>query len=88
MAFGAKLWATRRLLPVTLGALGFAATENAYYIFNMGYLVNGWQGITQLSVIRILLVGWQHQRELHDRHPTRGLRCACPKPFCLIWMAL
>ena len=40
--------------------LGFAATENAYYIFNMGYLVNGWQGIAQLSVIRILLVGWQH----------------------------
>jgi len=41
-------------------ALGFAATENAQYIFNFGYLVNGWEGLAQLAFVRIILVGWQH----------------------------
>lgn len=40
--------------------LGFAATENAYYIFTMGYLNDGWQGIANLAIVRIFMVGWQH----------------------------
>lgn len=41
-------------------ALGFAATENAYYIFTMGFQVSGWAGLWELAFIRIILVGWQH----------------------------
>ena len=41
-------------------ALGFAATENAYYIFSMGFQVSGWAGLWELAFIRIILVGWQH----------------------------
>ncbi len=43
-----------------VAALGFAATENSYYIFNYGYLEGGWGGVMLLSFIRIILVGWQH----------------------------
>jgi len=41
-------------------ALGFAATENTYYIYNYGYLENGWQGLFFLVFVRVILVGWQH----------------------------
>lgn len=41
-------------------ALGFAATENAYYIYTFGFLEDGWQGFRQLVFIRLVLVGWQH----------------------------
>lgn len=41
-------------------ALGFAATENSYYIYNMGYLRDGYPGLFDLAFIRIFLVGWQH----------------------------
>ena len=41
-------------------ALGFAATENAYYIYNYGYVEEGWVGVLVLSFIRNVLVGWQH----------------------------
>jgi RsiW-degrading membrane proteinase PrsW (M82 family) len=41
-------------------ALGFAATENTYYIFNYGFLESGWQGLWTLVFIRVILVGWQH----------------------------
>ena len=41
-------------------ALGFAATENAYYIYNFGFKDNGWGGLLFLSFIRIIMVGWQH----------------------------
>jgi protease PrsW len=40
--------------------LGFAATENAFYIFNYGYQVNGWTGLVSMTFIRVILVGWQH----------------------------
>jgi len=43
-----------------IAALGFAATENTYYIYNYGYLENGLKGILQLVFIRVILVGWQH----------------------------
>ncbi len=43
-----------------VAALGFAATENAYYIYNYGYLESGWSGLFDLIFIRVILVGWQH----------------------------
>ncbi|HBX69703.1 MAG TPA: PrsW family intramembrane metalloprotease [Chloroflexi bacterium] len=41
-------------------ALGFAATENTYYIYNYGYLEEGWAGLFTLTFVRVILVGWQH----------------------------
>jgi RsiW-degrading membrane proteinase PrsW (M82 family) len=41
-------------------ALGFAATENTYYIYNYGYLEDGWIGLFALVFVRVVLVGWQH----------------------------
>lgn len=41
-------------------ALGFAATENAYYIYTYGYSQEGWSGLMGMMFIRVILVGWQH----------------------------
>jgi len=41
-------------------ALGFAATENAFYIYEKGYLESGWEGFWFLVFVRVILVGWQH----------------------------
>lgn len=41
-------------------ALGFAATENAWYIHQLGFLENGWEGLVKLTLIRAIVVGWQH----------------------------
>jgi RsiW-degrading membrane proteinase PrsW (M82 family) len=41
-------------------ALGFAATENTYYIFTQGYQAAGLSGLFWLVFIRVVLVGWQH----------------------------
>ncbi|MCJ7734307.1 MAG: PrsW family intramembrane metalloprotease, partial [Anaerolineales bacterium] len=41
-------------------ALGFAATENAWYIHQFGFMKNGWKGLLDLAIIRSILVGWQH----------------------------
>ncbi|MBN1669187.1 MAG: PrsW family intramembrane metalloprotease [Anaerolineales bacterium] len=41
-------------------ALGFAATENAYYIYTYGYLEGGYEGLLWLVFVRVILVGWQH----------------------------
>jgi RsiW-degrading membrane proteinase PrsW (M82 family) len=43
-----------------VAALGFAATENVYYIYTYGFLENGWSGLLSLTFIRVILVGWQH----------------------------
>ena len=43
-----------------VAALGFAATENVYYIYTFGYHVSGWGGLLALAFIRVILVGWQH----------------------------
>ncbi len=42
-----------------IAALGFAATENVLYIWR-GYDASGWDGLFQLVLIRVILVGWQH----------------------------
>ncbi|MCJ7700424.1 MAG: PrsW family intramembrane metalloprotease [Anaerolineales bacterium] len=43
-----------------IAALGFAATENSYYIYNYGFLEGGYRDLFQLVFIRVILVGWQH----------------------------
>lgn len=48
------------ILYAGIAALGFAATENAYYIYAYGFAEYGWAGFWELAKIRILLVGWQH----------------------------
>lgn len=41
-------------------ALGFAATENSYYIYAYGWQEGGLGGFIFLVFVRIILVGWQH----------------------------
>lgn len=41
-------------------ALGFAATENSFYIYSRGYQEGGWGALWLLVFIRVILVGWQH----------------------------
>jgi hypothetical protein len=48
------------LVYAGITALGFAATENIYYIYNYGYLESGIRGLLYLVFVRVLLVGWQH----------------------------
>ena len=43
-----------------VAALGFAATENTYYIYTYGFQQGGWGGLLALTIIRVFLVGWQH----------------------------
>jgi RsiW-degrading membrane proteinase PrsW (M82 family) len=43
-----------------IAALGFAATENVYYIYTYGYQESGWTGLSFMTFIRVVLVGWQH----------------------------
>jgi RsiW-degrading membrane proteinase PrsW (M82 family) len=43
-----------------VAALGFAATENTYYIYTYGFQQGGWSGLVSLTFIRTILVGWQH----------------------------
>lgn len=43
-----------------IAALGFSATENAFYIYDRGFSESGWEGFWFLVFIRVILVGWQH----------------------------
>lgn len=43
-----------------VAALGFAATENTYYIYTYGFQESGWSGLLLLTFVRVILVGWQH----------------------------
>jgi protease PrsW len=48
------------IIYAAITALGFAATENAYYIYTYGYAQSGWSGLLGLVFVRVILVGWQH----------------------------
>jgi protease PrsW len=48
------------IVYASVAALGFAATENTYYIYTFGYQENGLHGALLLVFIRVILVGWQH----------------------------
>jgi RsiW-degrading membrane proteinase PrsW (M82 family) len=48
------------IIYASITALGFAATENSYYIYSYGFATDGWSGLWYLAFVRIILVGWQH----------------------------
>jgi RsiW-degrading membrane proteinase PrsW (M82 family) len=48
------------IVYAAITAIGFAATENIYYIYNYGFQQNGMHGILYMFFVRIILVGWQH----------------------------
>jgi len=48
------------ILYAGITALGFAATENTWYIYSLGYLPEGWSGLFEMFTIRSFWVGWQH----------------------------
>jgi RsiW-degrading membrane proteinase PrsW (M82 family) len=48
------------IVYAAITALGFAATENVYYIYTYGFQENGLSGILWMFFLRVLLVGWQH----------------------------
>jgi RsiW-degrading membrane proteinase PrsW (M82 family) len=48
------------IIYAAITALGFAATENSFYIYNYGYQPDGWMGVIVMTFIRVFLVGWQH----------------------------
>ena len=48
------------IVYASIAALGFAATENVYYIYNYGYAESGVSGLIWLVFVRVILVGWQH----------------------------
>lgn len=48
------------IIYASVTALGFAATENTYYIYAYGFHENGWIGIWSMFFVRVFLVGWQH----------------------------
>lgn len=48
------------IVYAAITALGFAATENVYYIYSLGYLQDGMSGLFLLAFVRVILVGWQH----------------------------
>ncbi len=48
------------IVYATITAIGFAASENVYYIFTYGFQQNGLNGILYMFFVRVILVGWQH----------------------------
>ena len=48
------------IVYAAITAIGFAATENIYYIYTYGFQQNGLNGILYMFFIRVILVGWQH----------------------------
>lgn len=48
------------ILYASMAGFGFAATENLYYIFSLGYLESGFGGLFLLVFIRVVLVAFQH----------------------------
>jgi len=41
-------------------AIGFAATENMFYLYQGGYLANGWDGLYLQFFFRVILGAWNH----------------------------
>ena len=48
------------MIYAAITALGFAATENSYYIYNLGFHEGNYPGLFAMAFIRVVLVGWQH----------------------------
>lgn len=43
-----------------IAALGFAATENVLYIYERGFLEDGWEGFWVVFVLRVIFGAWNH----------------------------
>jgi len=48
------------IVYAAITAIGFAATENVYYLYTYGFQQNGLSGIMYMFFVRVILVGWQH----------------------------
>jgi len=48
------------IVYAAITAIGFAATENVYYIYTYGFQQDGINGILYMFFVRVILVGWQH----------------------------
>ena len=48
------------IIYAAVTALGFAATENTYYIYTYGFQDGGFSGLFSMVFVRVILVGWQH----------------------------
>lgn len=48
------------IVYAAVAALGFAATENVYYLYVLGFQEDGWTGVWMLFFMRAILFGWQH----------------------------
>jgi RsiW-degrading membrane proteinase PrsW (M82 family) len=48
------------IIYAAITALGFSATENLYYIYEYGFVKDGFAGLFVLAFVRVILVGWQH----------------------------
>jgi RsiW-degrading membrane proteinase PrsW (M82 family) len=48
------------IIYAAIVALGFAATENVFYIFVLGFGEGGYKALLGMAFVRIVLVGWQH----------------------------
>ena len=48
------------IVYASITAIGFAATENIYYIYTYGFQQSGINGIFYMFFVRVILVGWQH----------------------------
>ncbi len=48
------------IVYAAITAIGFAATENVYYIYTYGFQQDGLNGILYMFFVRVILVGWQH----------------------------
>lgn len=63
-------------------ALGFAASENTFYIYNYGFQENGLSGLWGLVFVRVILVGWQHP--FYTAFTGIGLAIARRSRSCLV----
>jgi hypothetical protein len=48
------------IVYAAIAAIGFAATENIYYLYTYGFQQNGLNGLLYMFLVRVVLVGWQH----------------------------
>jgi protease PrsW len=48
------------IVYAAITAIGFAASENVYYIYTYGFQPDGINGILYMFFVRVILVGWQH----------------------------
>jgi RsiW-degrading membrane proteinase PrsW (M82 family) len=48
------------IVYAAITALGFAATENMLYMYQWGYLEDGWEGLWAVFFLRVILNAWSH----------------------------